>query len=178
MQANAGHLLNEGQADGDMFASAAAKSDLSEDEMALMKMMLKEEVDATIDFSNEDFCKEIPSVCQKLSWNALKILAPKALEKLTKTNTPEQPFSHNYIGMERLERSLLSFIPSLSSITSEDGIPLTPFKSSAVGNCFWCNLSMHLAGDEKWQNFIRLCSALYAMMNAYQFVEKDYYRCF
>ena len=31
---------------------------------------------------------------------------------------------------------------------------------------------MHLAGDEKWQNFVRLGSALYAVMNAYQFVEK------
>ena len=45
LEANAGRLLNEGQADGNMFAYAAAESDLSEDEMALMKKMLKEEVE-------------------------------------------------------------------------------------------------------------------------------------
>ncbi|CAB3978510.1 Hypothetical predicted protein [Paramuricea clavata] len=83
------------------------------------------------------------------------------------------PYVHDYIDLERLDRSLLSFIPPFSKMLSEDGgIELEPFQASAFGNCFWCSLSIHLTGNESRQNFLRLASALNAVINAKHFIDK------
>jgi hypothetical protein len=69
--------------------------------------------------------------------------------------------------------SLLDFIPPSSSMLSEDaGIELEPFQASAFGNCFWCSLSIHLTGNERRQNFLRLASALNAVINERRNIDK------
>ena len=73
--------------------------------------------------------------------------------------------------------SLLNFIPPFSKMLSEDGgIELEPFQASAFGNCFWCSLSIHLTGNESRQNFLRLASALNAVINAKHFIDKVRYK--
>ncbi|CAB3992688.1 Hypothetical predicted protein, partial [Paramuricea clavata] len=164
---------HSGRSDENHFVSAATECDLSAEDIAFMESVIKEDDDnSTIDFYDEACCSKVLTICRKLSWRALKICASGVINKMN-NRTALVPYVHDYIDLERLDRSLLSFIPPFSKMLSEDGgIELEPFQASAFGNCFWCSLSIHLTGNESRQNFLRLASALNAVINTKHFIDK------
>ncbi|XP_028417744.1 uncharacterized protein LOC114542268 isoform X2 [Dendronephthya gigantea] len=158
----------------------AADSNLLPEEVELMENILKEnEENSTMSFSDEEYCSNVLSVCQKLSWRALEICAPVIIGKMCGDDEPaiHESYPHNYIGLERLDKRLYSFIPPFNTMLCEDGTELEPFQASSFGNCFWCTLSIHLAGNESKQNFLRLASALNGVVIAQDFIVKIFEQC-